>query len=198
MKKHLLATAALALLASNAALAAGSASIHLNGSDFIQSGTVTNTSAAGINITKIVYDLGTQAAGIAVWELFSSTGTHSNFLGGSSLTHYSTETFAGLSTAAGGTFSFSGLDIDLIVTVIPPVADSGTLGLASSLANASMTVFFSDGSSGSASLVKQLWQVDQDLRIGAVIGVPEPGTYALMGMGLGIVGWLARRRKAMA
>lgn len=196
MKKHLLATAALALLASNAALAAGTASIHLNGNDFIQSGSVTNTSAAGINITKIVYDLGTQAAGIAIWEINSSTGTHSNFLGGSSLSHYSTETFAGLSTAAGGTFSFAGLDIDLIVTVVPPVADSGTLGLASSLKNASMTVFFSDGSSGSASLVQQLWQVDQDLRIGAA--VPEPGTYALMGMGLGIVGWLARRRKTTA
>ena len=193
MKMHLLAAAALALLASNAALAVGTASIHLNGSDFIQSGTVTNTSAAGINITKIVYDLGAQAAGIAIWEINSSTGTHSNFLGGSSLSHYSTETFAGLSTAAGGTFSFAGLDIDLIVTVVPPVADSGTLGLASSLKNASMTVFFSDGSSGSASLVQQLWQVDQDLRIGAA--VPEPGTYALMGMGLGIVGWLARRRK---
>ena len=128
MKKHLLATAALALLASNAAFAVGTATVHLDGGSFIQSGSVTNTSAAGINITKVVYDLGAQAAGIAIWEIFNSTGTHSNFLGGSSPTHYSTETFAGLSTAAGSTFSFSGLDIDLIVSVIPPVADSGTLG----------------------------------------------------------------------
>jgi hypothetical protein len=31
-----------------------------------------------------------------------------------------------------------------------------------------------------------------------VVGVPEPGTYALMGLGLALVGWRARRRISAA
>lgn len=187
--RYLVTIAATAAIFSNTALAANTATIHLNGGDFIQSGSVTNTSAPGVDIVKVVYDLGTQADGIAIWEIFGSTGTHSNFLTG---THYSTETWDGLSVNSGNTFNFSGLDLDLIVTVVPPVADSGTIGGPSSLANASVSVYFSDGSFGSAELLEQNWDVSQDL---AITAVPEPETYAMLLAGLGLLGFAARRRQ---
>lgn len=191
MKLHHLAFVAMAALFSNNAMSLGTATVHLNGGDFIQSGSVTNTSGVGVDIVQVVYDLGTQADGIAIWEIFGSTGSHSNFLTGS---HYSTETWSGLSVASGGTFNFSGLDIDLIETVVPPVVSSGTIPSPGgpSLAHASVSVFFSDGSFGSASLVQQDWNVNQDLVIGAV---PEPETYAMLLAGLGLLGFAARRRQ---
>jgi hypothetical protein len=189
MKLHHLAFVAMAALFSNNAMSLGTATVHLDGGDFIQSGTVTNTSGVGIDIVQVVYDLGTQADGIAIWEIFGSTGTHSNFLTGD---WYSTETWSGLSVGSGGNFNFSGLDIDLIETVVPPVVTSSTLGGPSSLAHASFTVFFSDGSSGTASLVQQDWALNQDLVINAV---PEPETYAMLIAGLGLLGFAARRRQ---
>lgn len=187
--RYLVTIAATAAIFSNTALAVGTATIHLEGGSFIQSGSVTNTSAPGVDIVKVVYDLGTQADGIAIWEIFGSTGTHSNFLTGN---HYSTETWDGLSVISGNTFNFSGLDLDLITTVVPPVVDSGTLGAPSSLANASFSVYFSDGSFGTAELLEQNWNVSQDLVITAV---PEPETYAMLLAGLGLLGFAARRRQ---
>lgn len=191
MKLYHLAFVAMAALFSNNAMSIGTATVHLNGGDFIQSGSVTNTSGVGVDIIQVVYDLGTQADGIAIWEIFGSTGSHSNFLAGN---HYSTETWSGLSVGSGGTFNFSGLDIDLIVTVAPPVVSSGIIPIPGgpSLANASVSVFFSDGSFGTASLVQQDWNVSQDLVIGAV---PEPETYAMLIAGLGLLGFAARRRQ---
>ena len=191
MKLHHLAFVAMAALFSNNAMSLGTATIHLNGGDFIQSGSVTNTSGVGVDIVQVVYDLGTQADGIAIWEINSSTGTHSNFLTGN---WYSTETWGGLSVGSGGTFNFSGLDIDLIETVVPPVVTSAIIPIPGgpSLANASVSVFFSDGSFGTASLVQQDWNVGQDLVIGAV---PEPETYAMLLAGLGLLGFAARRRQ---
>jgi len=191
MKLHHLAFVAMAALFSNNAMSLGTATIHLNGGDFIQSGSVTNTSGVGVDIVQVVYDLGTQADGIAIWEINSSTGTHSNFLTGN---WYSTETWGGLSVGSGGTFNFSGLDIDLIETVVLPVVTSAIIPIPGgpSLANASVSVFFSDGSFGTASLVQQDWNVSQDLVIGAV---PEPETYAMLLAGLGLLGFAARRRQ---
>lgn len=194
MKLHHLAFVALAALFSNNAMSLGTATIHLDGGNFIQSGTVTNTSGAGIDIVQVVYDLGTQADGIAIWEINSSTGAHSNFLTGN---WYSTETWGGLTVGSGANFNFSGLDIDLIETVVPPVVSSSIIPVPGgpSLAHASVSVFFSDGSSGTASLVQQDWNLNQDLVIGAV---PEPETYAMLLAGLGLLGFAARRRQQNA
>lgn len=189
--RYLVTIAATAAIFSNTALAVGTATIHLNGGSFIQSGSVTNTSAPGVDIVKVVYDLGTQADGIAIWEINSSTGTHSNFLTGN---WYSTETWDGLSVISGNTFNFSGLDIDLIVTVAPPVVSSVIIPSPGgpSLANASVSVYFSDGSFGTAELLEQNWNVSQDL---AITAVPEPETYAMLLAGLGLLGFAARRRQ---
>ena len=189
MKLHHLAFVAMAALFSNNAMSLGTATIHLNGGDFIQSGWVTNTSGVGVDIVQVVYDLGTQADGIAIWEINSSTGTHSNFLTGN---WYSTETWGGLTIGSGASFNFSGLDIDLIETVVPPVVTGSILGGPSSLAHASVSVFFSDGSFGTASLVQQDWTLSQDLVIGAV---PEPETYAMLIAGLGLLDFAARRKQ---
>ncbi|WP_197046813.1 PEP-CTERM sorting domain-containing protein [Paucibacter sp. KBW04] len=41
-----------------------------------------------------------------------------------------------------------------------------------------------------------VWPTINDLTLGSVAAVPEPQTYALMLGGLGLLGWMARRRKA--
>ena len=188
MKFHQIALAAAAALVCGAAMA-GSATVQLNGSEYIQSGSVLNTSAAGVDVVKVVYDLGAHQDGIAIWELYSSSGAHSNFLSGN---WYSTETWNGLSVGSGNTFSFSGLDIDLIESAASGTVTSSTLGGPSSLANASFSVYFSDNSWGTAKLAQMNWHESQTL---VITSVPEPETYAMLLAGLGLMGAVVRRRK---
>ena len=164
-------------------------------SSFIQQGTIINNIASGANITQIVYSLGTPGNGIATWDSGGGSnfggGTPSNFL--SDPNFFQTVTWGGLSVAPGAAFDFSGLDIDLIVTLVPLNVTGSTLDTTgSSLVNASVTVFWSNGDVGSSPLAQQAWSTTQNLTInGGAVGVPDSAStqmllaFALVGLTFG-------------
>lgn len=179
MKKTLYVFALLTCaFASSSAIAANVATANL--SSYIQKGTITNDLGSSANITKIVYSLGVPGDGIATWQLSSGSGDTSDFL--SDPNFYQTETFNALSVAAGSNFQFEGLDIDLIQTLVPlSVTYSVVDKVGSSLANAILSIFWSDGSKGTAKLAQQAWDSPQYLTItGNNVGaVPVPAAFWL-------------------
>jgi len=192
MKKHLLGLIGSLALSIGTTYAAPSATATLNGASFIQAGTIVNNALSGVSITAIIYSLGTAGNGIATWDTATGGGVASGYL--SNPEWFQTVTWSGLSVAPGASFSFSGLDIDLITTLSPLVIDEGTISpTGASLANAYIKVVWSDGEMGQASLVQQDWAQTQNLTINPDNRVPDAGSsLVLLGLALGALGFYGR------
>jgi len=143
-------------------LHAGTASAVL--SSFIQTGTITNTSGAGVNMTEVYYTLGPAGDNVATWDGGTGGGTAEDQL--SNPNFFQTVRWTGLNVAPGEAFNFSGLDIDLIVTLDPLNVTGSTLDTTGdSLRGGYVRVEFSDGSSACAPLVQQAWATQQNLTL---------------------------------
>lgn len=210
VKKTAVAKASLAACALGWTLASSAApvaSVTLDGVQFLQTGTVLNAPGSGVNIVEISYSLGTPEIGIATFDSSASAltttpatvvGAMSGFL--SNPRWFQTVTWSGLSLAPGASLGFGALDIDLISGLAPlSVNESMIDNVGSSLANGTFSVRWSNGDTARIELFESGWSVTQSFQATGIpsgsVGegggqtlVPAPGTLALFGLGLVLLG----------
>lgn len=213
MKTSLLKPVALAALlaatgAANAAItvftssASFLAAVGASGTDAFTGFSITGVTASPINRTAGSFDYSASAAngffgGGTTANPFLSTNTFSDpivITPSAGLAGIGGEFFAsnisGLYTAGPVTVTvLDSLGATSVQTISPTSATAGSfLGFVSDASIASMTIASVGGQPSNT------WPSVDNLRLAAPI--PEPGTYALMLGGLGLVGFLARRRRA--
>lgn len=150
---------------------AGTATATLD--NFIQNGTVDNTSGSGVNIVEVVYSLGAAEDNVATWDNNTAGGTAEDPL--SDPRYFQTVRFSGLTVPPGDSFNFGSLDIDRIVT-LSPLDVSGAIGDASTLRNGFIQANFSDGTTACANLVEQAWSITQNLTLSEGVSCDAGGT----------------------
>src|SRR5262245_51590315 len=164
-----------------------------------QGGTVLNSHAQ--TLVGLIIDLGPDAGGdTPIWDtnngqaLGNPVGVFSNpvpGVGGS----FFTVSFLGLSVATGQAFSYSGLDLDGFVS--PGVVNAGDSTPFSG--SETVTLRFADGTSASGNFAAAANGInlpdilfDSDSLVAAG-RVPEPGSMAMLGLGLLGLGLFRRR-----
>ena len=168
----------------------------LGGNKFLQVGSVTNASSSGAEIIKFVYSFGTPADGIATWDNEGADATGRTIADPVSDRYFQTIIYDGLAVQPGDTFTFGGQDIDQIATLDPLVITVAIDEVGTSLRNAFVQVFWSNGTDGITPLLEQSWRETQQLHVNAV---PEPGSFVLVVSGIAGLGLLiAERRRSRA
>ena len=195
--KKILAGLVIGLFILSMAGMANATFVDLDGNYYIQRGSVYNTYTS--NLVSFEYSLGTPDVNIATWDSnggsYLGGGTASDYL--SNPNYFQTVTWSGLNVGTGVTWSFLGLDIDLITSISPLSVTGQTIdnGSLNSLRNGYLTAYYADGSSASASLIGNAgWRGahDYDL-IADGAPIPEPGTLLLLGTGF--AGFIGLRKK---
>ena len=165
--------------------------------NYIQAGNVTTNTSSLYSITSITYSLGPPEDNLATWDsqfTESPLGIRSDFL--SNPRWFQTVTWAGLSIPPGGSFAFSNLDLDLIVTESPLNVTSMTLGGPETLRSGFLSATFSSGATAGAELIEQNWNLTQNLTLVEDSVVPEPVTILALMLSVGGLGGYVRRRVA--
>jgi hypothetical protein len=179
-------------LVSFASHAQYSARVTLDGDWYLQAGQVENFTP-GIDIVAMRYSTGLHENGGAVFEQYIAGDTRDGWLTPQN-THYSVSDWS-TSLAAGQTFYFSGLDIDVITNISTNEVDSQNLDMVgTSLRTAYIELTFADGYYKVMHLNQTPWSVTQVLDFG-VAPIPEPESYAMMLVGLGVLGAVRRKTK---